>query len=256
MMRFLTILVLVTLTTGSSAIAQGFDWQTSPRMPMTIPKRYVGLEIGSGYTFHGGSLEYIEEDLGLTCCDYTTGSGLPLTIAVMGEQWISAFTAVHVSLGFQQFRASFTTPSEPVPLRDGSILRTEYLLEGAISYVTLDGGIATRVLGSQLTVGGGLRVLLYAGGSLDQTERVVSPDDYQFTGNPRSRERSLGNTFLESATAVQLEPYVQLGYNIPLTYGFYLTPSVLVGLPLLNVTGRDEWRMVDLGVRLRLMRGL
>ncbi len=250
------ILGLLLLAACPDVHAQGFDWQASPRWPHTIPTRYVGLEVGSGYTLHSGSLQYIEEDLGLTCCDYSSGTGLPLSISLVGEQWVSPTMSVHASIGYQRYGVSYVTPSQPVPLPNGSMLQTEYVLDGAISYVTLGGGVSTRLFARHLTIGGGLRVMFYAGGSLDQSERVVAPDDYQFTGNPRSRERSLGNTFLSSASGVQVEPYLQAGYNIPLSYGFYLTPLVSLGIPLLNVTADDSWRMLDLGVRLRLMRGL
>ena len=236
--------------------AQGFDWQTSPRVPYQIPKRYVGIEIGSGYTQHRGSLEYIEQEVGIVCCDYESGSGLPLSINIAGEQWLTPSVSVQAGLGFTLINASFVTPSVPVPLSSGELLRTEYVLEGAMTYISLHGGIGTRLFGTHLTAGGGVRLHIYAGGSLSQLERVISPDYYLFTQNPRSKEQELGNTFLDHANRIQIEPYAQVGYNISVANGFYLSPSVSIGIPLLSVTTQDTWRMLNFGARIRLMKGL
>ena len=236
--------------------AQGFDWQTSPRAPYQIPKRYIGLEIGSGYTHHYGSLEYIEQEVGIVCCDYGSGSGFPLSIGVTGEQWITPTTSVVVGLGITRFYAMFNTLSAPVVLSNGKLLQTEYVLEGALTYIALTGGVQTRLFGTHLTVGGGLRLLLNAGGSLNQEERVLTPADFLFTENPRSRVKVLGNTFLDDATRLQIEPYVQIGYNLSVASGFYLSPSISIGIPLLTATGSGSWRMIDFGARIRLMKGL
>ncbi|MCX6139293.1 MAG: hypothetical protein NTX15_00410 [Candidatus Kapabacteria bacterium] len=238
------------------AAAQGFDWQTSPRKPYHIPKRYIGLEVGSGYTWHVGSLEYIEQEVGITCCDYQSGHGVPLSINVVGEQWIEPSVSIVVGLGISLYNASFTTPSQSVPLSTGKLLQTEYALRGSVTYVALSGGVNTRLLGTHFTVGAGLRMQLYAGGTLSQVERVLAPSDFTFTENPRSREKALGNSFLDNANRFQVEPYVQIGYDISVSNGFYLSPSVSLGVPLLSVTSSDQWRMLDLGARIRLMKGL
>ncbi|MBC8124784.1 MAG: hypothetical protein H7X70_03540 [Candidatus Kapabacteria bacterium] len=238
------------------AYTQGFDWQTSPRAPYQIPKRYIGLEVGSGYTQHYGSLEYIEQEVGIVCCDYESGNGLPLSISVTGEQWITPTTSVVVGLGVTRFNALFKAPSTPVVLPNGDLLQTEYVLEGALTYITVSGGAQTRLFGTHLTVGGGLRVLLYAGGNLHQEERVITPEDFLFTENPRSRVKVLGNSFLDDATGLQIEPYVQVGYNLSIANGFYLSPSISIGIPLFTATGGDSWRMIDFGARIRLMKGL
>lgn len=249
-----TILALCTM--AISVAGQGFDWQTSPRVPYSIPTRYVGLEVGSGYTMHRGSLEYIEQEVGIMCCDYTSGSGLPLTVSIVGEQWLSASVSAQAGVGFTLVNASFVTPSVPVPLSNGDLLQTEYVLEGAMTYVTIHGGIGTRLFGTHLTAGGGVRLHIYAGGSLTQMERVVAPDYYLFTQNPRSKEQALGNTFLDNANRFQIEPYAQFAYDISITKGFYLSPSVSIGMPLFSVTSQDDWRMLNFGARIRLMKGL
>ncbi|MBK6760236.1 MAG: hypothetical protein IPH85_05120 [Ignavibacteria bacterium] len=254
-MRSIAIFLMLCLMSLSSA-AQGFDWQTSPRVPYHIPKQYVGLEVGSGYTMHRGSLEYIEQEVGITCCDYEAGRGLPLTVSVVGEQWLSASVSAQAGIGFTLVNASFVTPSIPVPLSNGDLLQTEYILEGAMTYVTIHGGIGTRLFGTHLTAGGGVRLHVYAGGSLTQKERVVAPDYYLFTQNPRSKEQELGNTFLDFVNRFQIEPYAQIAYDISITKGFYLSPSVSIGMPLFSVTSQDDWRMLNFGARIRLMKGL
>jgi hypothetical protein len=205
---------------------------------------------------HSGSLEYIEQEVGITCCDYESGSGLPLSVSIVGEQWLSPSVSVQAGLGFTLVNASFVTPSAPVPLSNGDLLQTEYVLEGAMTYVTIHGGIGTRLFGTHLTAGGGVRMHIYAGGSLTQTERVVAPDYYLFTQNPRSKEQELGNTFLDNANRFQIEPYAQIAYDISITNGFYLSPSVSIGIPLISVTSQDDWRMLNFGARIRLMKGL
>jgi len=240
----------------STLFCQGFDWQTSPRYPYEIPKRYVGVEVGTGYTFQYGSLEYLEKDIGITCCTYESGTGIPIRFLVTGEEWIMPSTSVNIGVGITRFGTSFAAASSPVPLPNGELLRTEYQLTGSLTYATVSGGVNTRLFGSNLTVGGGLRLHLYLGGSLQQQEVVLAPSSYQFTGNPRSQVRELGNSFLDQPTPLQVAPYVQVGFNIPLSPGFYLSPSISLGLPLLSVSSADTWRMVDFGAHVKLMKGL
>ncbi len=254
-MRVLCV-VAVLLVGSNCAIAQGFGWQPSPRDPFTIPKRYMGVEVGSGYTIHGGSLDYIEAGLGITCCSHSAGSGIPWRIGVTADEWISPTIAVSLSAGVSMFGVAFVTPTTPVPLSDGVLLRTEYVLEGNLTYATFAGAVSTRLFESGLYAGGGLRLHVFLGGSLRQTERVVSPDSYYFTTNPRSKEVEVGTTFLDNATPVQVEPYITVGYNVPLAPGYYLSPAISAGIGLLSVTTTDPWRMIDLGVHLRFMKGL
>lgn len=249
-------LIMALVGSFTTMLCQGFDWQTSPRYPYEIPKRYVGVEVGTGYTFHYGSLDYLEKDLGITCCSYESGSGIPLRFSIALEEWLAPSFSVNVGLGITRYGTSFATASQSVPLSSGELLQTQYQLTGSITYATISGGASLRLMGTHLTVGGGLRLHAYLGGSLRQKEVVLAPATYQFTGNPRSRERELGNSFLDSPTPIQIEPYIQIGYNLAIANGFYLSPSISVGLPLLSITTADDWRLVDIGAHVRLMKGL
>lgn len=236
--------------------AQGFDWQTTPRQPFFIPTRYAGIEVSSGYTLHSGKLNYLETATGINCCSYSNGTGIPFRVSILVEEWISASTSAQLGLGISRIGAEFISPSTPFPRENGDLVRTEYVFDASLTYLTLNAGASYRLLGSQLTIGGGLRLHFLLGTSQTQLERVVSPDDYTFTTNPRSRTHELESPFLEDIRGLQIEPFIQVGYNLAISHGLYLSPGLTFGFPVLSASLDQKWGMVDVGVRLRLMKGL
>jgi hypothetical protein len=66
----------------------------------------------------------------------------------------------------------------------------------------------------------------------------------------------IAQTFLDHATPVVVEPFVQIGYDIALAYGMVIQPSVGFGMPLGSLLTNDDWFMRAIGLRMRLLKGL
>lgn len=250
-----TIALLFTIGVLESS-GQGYEWEGSPREPLIIPRTYIGLEARASYATHTASLRYIEQELGITCCTYDNGTGLPLALSVVGERWVSSHMKISAGAGVSVVGATFVAPTQPVPLSNGQILRTEYVLDGSLTYASAFGSLSMRLGTSHVLASVGARIHGYLSGSLTQRERIVEPDNVQFTGQQPGSEVVIAQTFLQSATPLVIEPFLQLSYDVPLAVGLVLQPSIQMGLPLMSLSTVDTWRMQAFGFGIRLVKGL
>lgn len=236
--------------------AQGYSWEHSPREPYTISRTYIGLEAMASLAMYPARLEYIEQSSGLSCCTYGDGTGMPVAVSVVAERWVTSHVKLTAGAGVSTVSASFVAPTQPVPLSNGQILTTEYVLDGSLTYLSGFGSASLRLGTTHALVTLGARVHGYMAGSLTQKERVVSPQGVQFTGPQPGTEIVLGQSFLDHAAPLIVEPFVQLSYDVPLSYGVVLQPSIMAGLPVGSLSTKDDWRMRMVGVGLRLVKGL
>ncbi len=255
-MKRLSLIVVLVTCCRLGAIAQGYPWEGSLREPMTIPRTYIGLEASASYAMYQANLSYIETSLGITCCTYDGGSGIPFAVSLVGERWATSHVKLSAGAGVSVVGASFTAPTEPVPLSNGQILRTEYVLNGSLTYATAFGAVSIRLGSTYVLATAGMRLHGYMRGALTQRERIVAPEGAMFNGQQPSTEVIISQSFLDNAAPLVVEPFLQLGYDLPIAYGIVLQPMVTFGLPLTSLTTVDDWRMRSLGLGLRLVKGL
>lgn len=253
-MRSVLTVIGALIATSCAVWSQGFDWQWSPRSPMTMPTRYVGVELGGGVSLHQATLPYIE-DL-VPCCSFSSGTGVPLRIAVFVEDWWKPSTAVALSGGVTMHQSQFTAQAEPLPDSGGREIVTEYLFDATLTYLTVGGGIRQRLFKSFLSVGVDLRASVNVAQSYQLLERVVSPDDYFLKTNPPSKEQSWEPTVVDRAAVLVLEPSVTVQYDIALGMGLVISPLVQVGVPIFDLAPDASWRYVAVTGGVRLSRGL
>lgn len=255
-MKHCGLIVAALLAIACDAAAQGYTWEASPRGPHEIPRTYFGLEAGLSYAVYPARLDYIEQSIGVTCCTFDNGSGLPMSLSLVATQWLSSRINVSAGFGVSVFHASFVAPTQPVPLSTGQILQTEYVLDGSLTYATGFGSVSMRLGPTNLLATVGARVHASIGGALTQRERIVEPSGAEFSGQNPGREVVIAQTFLDNTTPVVVEPFVQIGYDIALAYGMVIQPSVSLGIPLGSLLTNDDWSMRSIGLRLRLLKGL
>ncbi len=249
---FLSLLI----TCAVAASAQGFDWQYSARQPFESPIRFYGIELSSGYGRHFASLDYLERGTGFTCCTYERGQGMPYGVLLAGDYWLTPDVSVQGGLGVVVRNVTFTSDPQSFPrVKDSivSIVSSEYVFQGSITYATVQAALRYRLLGTHLNVGGGVKLMVKLSESQTQIDRVIGPDDYFFGGNPPSKEKVLPATILDDASTFVIEPYVSVGYDLAIRRGMYLTPTVTLGGPVTSLSKTQLWRALDVGFSLRLM---
>jgi hypothetical protein len=240
---------------GSAALsAQGLDWQYSLRTPVESPTRFLGLQLAAGPALHNGELPYLQSDLGLECCRYTSGDGISYSGELMGEFWLTGSLAVAATVGYLQRGSNWVTDGDTLPRRDGSVVITEYDFDNTLRYATLGGTARLRMGRTNLTLGIGLRLGILLGTTSTQLERVVSPDSYTFPTNPPSKEVVLNSSPVEDANSVVVIPSVRVAWDIAIGRGMYVTPFAGVQLPLTTVASSADWRVTELSLGLALMR--
>ncbi|MDZ4745804.1 MAG: hypothetical protein SGJ05_07355 [bacterium] len=249
-------LVLALCLVAQSFSAQGFDWQYSARVPFESPILFYGLEVSSGYGTHFASLDYLEKGTSYTCCTYDRGSGMPFGAMIAADYWLLPEVSVQAGIGMAMRSVTFTSDPQSFPRVDHStvtVVTSEYVFTGTITYATLQGALRYRILGTHLNIGGGLKLMVKLGETQTQIDRVISPDNYFFNGNPPSKEKDLKPTILDDASVFVLEPFASVGYDLTIRRGMYLTPTITIGGPITSLSKTQPWRALDLGVGIRLM---
>ncbi len=254
---FLTALIVTTTWLTVDGTAQGFDWEWTPRSPLTMPNTYIGLEAVTGSTAYNGRLNYIEELSGFQCCSFSNGTGMPFRFSVAGETWVTPGIALLGNVGITTLSSQFKQRAKPVPRSDGSEVVTEYVFDNSLRYITLSAGSRVKLFSTHFSVGGLIRLHANIGNTASLIERVVSPSDYLFDTNPPSREYTHApNAKLADVAGLLVEPTVFVSYDIGLSKGMYLQPMVLLSTQLNSVSSVYSWRFADIGVGLRFMKGL
>ncbi len=254
-MKTLAILCLL-LAIAADGKGQGYAWEFSPRFPMFMPTRFVGIEVSGSYAFHSASVLYVE-DL-LPCCTFKDGTGVPLRIVVTGEQWLNANLAVGAGLGVQLQSAVLTAPGDTLPVIDGNtveLMITEWELATSVTYASIEANSRLRLFTSALSVGVGLRGHIRITSQAQVIERIIQPED-AFFQDSQSNERVSATADFDQSALFVLEPALSLQYDVPLSTGLVLSPSILVSKPLTSLSSQQDWSYLALGFGVRISRGL
>ncbi|MCU0330839.1 MAG: hypothetical protein MUC47_07665 [Candidatus Kapabacteria bacterium] len=236
------------------AMAQGFEWEYSVRTPVAPPRAFVGVEVATGLTTHSGTLTYSEL---VPCCEFAGSQGTPLWLGIGAEYWLDDERAVWGSLGYRSITGDFSSNQSSFPLADGRALVTHYEYDVSISYVGLQGGLRQRLFQSHASVSFGLRAQALASSSATLEEVVDGPADYFFTTNPPSKVKRIQN----ARSVADIEPLylaflVGGSYDISLYRGGFISPTIMVAVPLTTTSAMSNWRSLDLTLGVRFMQAL
>ncbi|MFM8770634.1 MAG: hypothetical protein ACKOE4_01225 [Candidatus Kapaibacterium sp.] len=248
-----SVIIAVTLVLSCDLSAQGFDWQPSLRRPYQAPTMFVGLEAGMGLASHHGSLPYLEKDIANPCCSYENGSSTPIRIGLLAEYWFAPQQAVALQLGLVTQSAEFAAPISTYPRASGPPLATQYLLNANLTHLSLGAEFRQRIARSMVVVAAGARANVLVTSSMTNRETIVGPPEPVFTDG--SRQAVLPTTGLDDAASVVLEPYLSVGYDVPLSFGYYVEPFLRVGTTLGSLSAAHTWHSSDISLGIRLMRG-
>ncbi len=251
MKRLATIVCVLVL--ASEAGAQGFDWQPTLRRPYEAPRTFFGLEAGTGLAMHSGDLPYLENDIADPCCTYSGGSAVPLIIGVLGEYWFASRQAVAVRIGLSRQSAGFESGVQSYPRSNGQPLQTRYMMDANLTYLQLSGEFRQRMGSSMIMLMAGLSANVRMSASVTNREVIVGPVGADFIDG--TAEQSLPTSGLDDASSLVLEPYLAVGYDVPLAFGYYLEPRLQIGYTLTSLSAVHPWRVFDVGLGVRLMKG-
>jgi len=240
----------IVLSVPLIAHAQGFDWQYSVRQPSQPPTTFIGFEAGYGMATHSGGLEYVES---VPCCRFSAGDGAPFWIGALVETWQRGDVALWAGMGYGNVTAMFRSDVQTFPLFDGRTLQTEYEYNTSMGYMILHGGVRYRPFASNITIGAAVRLgtLLHSSSVLEEV--VLSPDDFRFNTNPPSRRFTPPGNSVAHASSFLASVALTGGYDIALMRGTYVSPTVILGVPLTATAAGTDWRTYDVSFALRFL---
>jgi hypothetical protein len=220
---------------------------------MNMPTKFIGIDAGTGYVQHAADVGYTQNLI--LCCTFTSGAGVPLRVLVIGESWVAAKTAVSAGFGLTMSNSSFVAPGDTLPWRSTQVIN-EYVYDVTLSYITVEGGVRQRLFDSYGSIGVFVRGQILASASESLLDRVLSPNDYYFSGNPRTKEKEITSNLQTSFSPFVLETALTLQYDVPMGRGYYIAPALTFAIPVTSVMSDATWRYLWTGFGFKLMRGI
>ncbi|GMV52548.1 MAG: hypothetical protein IAE64_03985 [Flavobacteriales bacterium] len=256
-MKFTVILAVFLVTAAGNAYPQGYQWEWSARSPQIMPTVYIGTEVAAGYARQTASMVYSEQVL--PCCEFTSGTGIPVRLMITAESWLQPSLAVGGGLGLFTLMSELRTGGDTLPFRTSADaveeLVTEYRLTSTITYLTLAAKARTRLFQTPFSVGLELRAHVAVAAPATLTEAIVAPADVTFTGTG-SRERTIETAVFDNVAPLVFEPAVRLMYDVPITGRYVISPFLQISLPLNNLAASQSWRFLELSFGVQLSKGL
>lgn len=244
-------IIIVMLTLSCNLAAQGFDWQPSLRRPYQAPTSFIGLDAAIGLAGHSGSLPYLEADIANPCCSYERGSGVPIRLGLAAEFWIAPTRAVGIEVGLLTQSAAFAAPEQSLVRAGQDPLVSRYELSVVTSHITIGASLRQRLGASMFIAAAGLRGGVLLSASMTNREVIVGAGTFA----SGTTIENLPTSGIADASGVFLEPYVSLGYDLPLSTGYYLQPSVMIGYTATSLSSLHPWHATTVGLGLRVMKG-
>lgn len=254
MRRFACILVMYCMV--QLLHAQKIPWTPTLQHPYTAPTSFIGFDATMGYSAHDASLSYLESLYNLSCCTYESGSGLPFSVGLNYETWLLPATAVAASLGIRHEVSVFSTEPVAIPRNGLPDVRTQYQLRSQSSWVRIGVGGKMRLGATPVCVGFAVYGDILLSNDMQHKEVVLGPDDYFFVTDPPSKEYSLPTSAFSDVAGITLRPAVRVSYDVPLAFGYYLAPSLMLETNVSSLSNRHRWSAFGIAVGISINKGL
>ena len=243
--KYLLPLIILVFLNINISFSQGFDWQTSGRMPYIIPDLFIGLNTGYTYYNHSGEFN-LKEDF-VECCQFTSGTGRGYNFGLVGEYWYDGYTAFIATIDFSKVGGDFTIQSV-LPTKEGDFI-TEYGFNSVINYLNFEFGIKRRIYETHITYGGGLKFSVVISSNSNYTEQAIS-------NNVPFEKRTINNGAIQDLNSILLSPVLFIGYDASLGIGYYASPNVSLSYNLNSVIEDESWRRFSISLGMKIFRNL
>lgn len=223
--------------------AQGFEWIPTYLRPFRIPELFpvVGFEAAYARVEDPRVLR----DGDLVCATYGRGSATVVALRLGAEWWVLPDASVLGGMSLGWLRSDFRSQGTVAPLITGETLRTEYVLSTSRVGIGVQGAAKKRLVGRYGWASVGIEATVYFPAHLTQTERVLEPSWYFFATTPASKQVQIASSFSGgSDLAVSVE--AAIGYDLSLTNGWYVSPSIEVAVPITLRAG--DYRLWRIGI--------
>lgn len=234
------------------ALAQGFDWQYSPRLPFAQPREFVGVYASIGRLMNTGSFSFLEDHI--PCCDYSSGFGESYRFGFTGEYWQSGVFAMNSGIGLIVNNSNFSTLIS-VPRSDGKIdyfSSYKYFLDESRTYLSFDFGGRYRISESHFSFGGNLNLQYKIKSTAVHKERIESPASEKFIDG--STERIITNGIIGKYNNILIIPDLSFNYDFSIMRGYYSTICLYAAFPLTSVVQEYNWREWKTGLNIRFYK--
>lgn len=234
--------------------SQGFDWQYSPRLPYTIPTKFIGLSVNYGIIENRGNFGFMEDFI--ECCNYQSGQGKSQEISLNGEYWFKGDLAYIASIGFVSVKSDFST-TITVPRSDGKndyFSVYKYTLDESRNKLILKFGAKYRILNSHFSVGASSNFQLYLSNTATHKEKILAPNSETFIDG--TNERIIQNGILSNYNKLLFSPELFLNYDLSVIRGYYTSLKVGVDFPVFSVIEKEDWREWKFTLNIGLLKSI
>ncbi len=235
-------------------LSQGFDWQYSPRLPYTIPTKFIGLSVNYGIIENRGNFGFLEDFI--ECCNYQAGAGKSQEISLSGEYWYKGDMALISSVGFVALKSNFST-TIMVPRSDGRndyISEYKYTLDESRNKLILKFGAKYRIFNSHFSIGATGNLHLYVSSTATHKEKILAPSNETFIDG--SKERIIQNGILSNYNKLLFSPELFVNYDVSIIRGYYSSIKIGIDFPIFSIIEKEDWREWKFNLSIGLLKSI
>jgi hypothetical protein len=236
--------------------AQKIPWAPTLQHPYAAPTSFIGFDAMLGYSVHDASLPYLESIYNLRCCTYEQGSAMPYSVGVSYETWLLPSAAGMASLGIRHEVSSFATEPVSIPRNGLPDVKTQYQLRSQSTWLSIGISGKVRLGATPICVAVALHGDVLLSNDMQHKEVVLGPDEFFFVTDPPSKEYLLPTSSFSDVSELSLRPALRVSYDVPLAYGYYLAPSLILETTALSLSNQHRWNSFGVAVGITINKGL
>ncbi len=239
-----------------SSLAQGFDWELSPRLPQNYSSLFFGLGGSYSHSKEFGVFSFYEKDC--NCGNFSGGKSSGFSLQLTSEYWLpSGLWSLRAAAGYNETNPEFSSVSSlPININgQENFIDYENTYSGNLSYVFLNFGAKRRLFESHFYLAADLGLSFLINNKEKHIEKIVGPDwAPPFSTNPPSYSRIVAYGEIKDIYKMNVMPIISAGYDVDLGTGYYMSPAVSCALPMMNLISSGNWRRTSFSLSLSLFR--
>lgn len=245
---------------GEYALAQGFNWQYSSRLPTGSPTLFVGLQGSfSPYALNTLHLPYREIQANRDTCECATFSralGQEWRVGVMAEQWLEdGALALYGALTLQNQRETFSANGRALPVNPQLFtkpdLQTEYLFTNNLFQTSVEFGVKYKFYPLPVFVATGVSAAYIVQTQNRLVEQLSSTSQAAY--NFPEQVHSPSFFFINPLSFAAI---MRIGADVSLAKGLYASPAVFASWQVRDIQTSTAWTRLTVGIHLAVLLGL
>jgi len=233
--------------------SQGFDWQTSARMPSLHPTIFFGGVLSAGYLQDFGSFDFSQTYI--KCAEFKNGLGSNINVGIKAEYWLTSLLAINGAMKYNIYNSTFTDEQSFRAIDEQGEFdkKYKYTYSPSLAYISFNSELKWRFIPTHFFLSAGITYESMVTNDNEFAEEVISPAELTFSDGTQKHIIAYGQIAPINNSIIQIN--LKTGTDFNLGNKRYGSIALKIDLPINNVIKDDSWRRLVIGAELSIYQG-